>query len=100
MDELFEHIVETVILLYIYLKRKGKLPTVVPLKLTCLQNVATLGNMSWLGNGLYKQTDIDQVSIRKEAHDEIYRREEIVEGDRWTEMQRVNAPEIDNKLVQ
>ena len=38
--------------------------------------------------------------LRKEAQDEIDRREERGEGDRWSEMQRVNAPDIDNKLVQ
>ena len=65
-DELFEHLVETAISLYIYLERKGKLPTVAPLKLPCPPNVATLGTMSELGNNLYKKTDIEQVRMRKE----------------------------------
>ena len=38
--------------------------------------------------------------LRKEAQDERDRREERGEGYRWYEMQRVNSPEIDNKLVQ
>ena len=54
-DELFEQHPETAILLYVDLKRKGKLPTVAPLKLPCPPNVATLGTMSELGNDLYKQ---------------------------------------------
>ena len=70
-----------------------------PLKIPCPQNVATLGTMSELGNDLYKQTYIEQVRLRKEAQDERDRRQERGEGDRWSEMQRVNAPEIDNKLV-
>ena len=55
-DELFEHLVETAIPLYVDFKRKEKLPTVAPLKLLCPPNVATLGTMSELGNELYKQT--------------------------------------------
>ena len=54
--ELFEHLVETANPLYVDFKRKGKLPTVVPLKLPCPPNVATLGTMSELGNDIYKQT--------------------------------------------
>ena len=54
-DELFKHLVELAIPLYVDLKRKGKLPTVAPLKLPCPPNVATLGTMSELGNDLYKQ---------------------------------------------
>ena len=38
--------------------------------------------------------------LRKEDQDERDGREERGEGDRWSEMQRVNLPEIDNKLVQ
>ena len=82
------------------MKRKGKLPTVAPLKLPFPPNVATIGTMSEVGNGLYKQTETEQVRLRKEAYDEIDMREEIGEGYKWSEMQRVNAPEIDNKLVQ
>ena len=58
-DELFKHLVDTAILLYVGLKRKGKLPTVAPLKLQCPPNVATLGTMSELDNNLYKQTEIE-----------------------------------------
>ena len=82
------------------MNRKGKFPTAAPLKLSCRPNTATLETTSELGNNLYKQTDIDQVRLRKESQDERDRREERGEGDRWSEMQRVNAPEIDNKLVQ
>ena len=71
---IFEHLVETAILLCVDLKRKGKLPTMAPLKLTCPPNVATLGTMSELGNDLYKQTDIEKVRLRKESQDERYRR--------------------------
>ena len=99
-DELFEHLAETAIQLYVDLKKKGKLPTVAPLKLPCPPNVATLGTMSELGNDLYRQKEIEQVRLKKEAQDEIDRREDIGEGDRWYNMQRVNAPEIENKLVQ
>ena len=42
-DELFEHLVDTAILLYVDLKIKGKLPNVAPLKLPCPPNMATLG---------------------------------------------------------
>ena len=73
-DELFKHLVDTAILLYVGLKRKGKLPTVAPLKLPCPPKVATLGPMSGLVNNLYKQTDIEQVRLRKEAKYEIDRR--------------------------
>ena len=55
-DELFRHLVDTAIPLYFYLKRKGKFPTVAPLKLPCPPNVATLGTMSELGKNFYKQT--------------------------------------------
>ena len=99
-DERFEHLMETVIPLYVDLKRKGKLPTVAPMKLLCQPNVATLGNMSELGNDLYKQTEIYQVRLKKEAQNERIRREEKGEGDRFSEMQRLNAPEIDTNLVQ
>ena len=61
-DELFENLVETAI----DLKRKGKFPTMAPLKLPCPPNVATLGTMSELGNELYKQTEIEQVRLIKE----------------------------------
>ena len=54
--ELFEHLVETANPLYVDFKRKGKLPTVAPLKMPCTPNVATLGTMSELGNDIYKQT--------------------------------------------
>ena len=57
---------EKVIPMYFYLKRKGKLPTVALLKLPCPPNVATLETISELGNDLYKQTDIEQVSLRME----------------------------------
>ena len=63
-DELFKHLVETAIPLYVDLKRKGKLPTVALLKLPCPPNVATLGTMYELGNDLYKQTYIEQVRLR------------------------------------
>ena len=53
-DELFKHLVDTAIPLYIDLK--GKFPTVAPLEMTYPPNVATLGTMSELGNNLYKQT--------------------------------------------
>ena len=47
-DELFEHLVETAIPLYIALKRKGNFPAVASLKLSCLPNVATLEPcLSW-----------------------------------------------------
>ena len=86
--------------LCIDLKRKGKLPTVTPLKLPCLPNMATLGTMSELDNELYNQTEIGQVRPRKEAQDEIDTIEERREGDIWSEIQRVDALEIENKLVQ
>ena len=72
-DEIFEHLVEMAILLYIDFKRKIQLPTVAPLKLPCPPNVAMLGTISELGNNLYKQTDIEQVRLRKEAKYEIDR---------------------------
>ena len=72
-DELFEHLVDAAIPLYVDLKRKVKLLTVAPLKLPCPPNVATLVTMSELGNNLYNQTEIEQVRLRKEAQDEIYR---------------------------
>ena len=47
-DELFEHLVETAIPLYIALKRKGNFPAVASLKLSCPPNVATLEPcLSW-----------------------------------------------------
>ena len=58
---------ETLILLYVDLKRKEKLPTVAPLKLSCPPNMATMGTMSELGNDLYKQSEIEKVSLIKEA---------------------------------
>ena len=99
-DELFKHLVETAIPVYLTLKRKGKLPTMAPLKLPTPPNVPTLGTMSELGKDLYEQTENEQVKLRNEAQEERDRREERGEGDRWSEMQRVNAPEINNKLVQ
>ena len=68
---------DTALPLYVDLKRKGKLPTVVPLKLPCPSNVATLGTMSELGNNLYKQTYIEHVRPRKEDQNERDSREEI-----------------------
>ena len=65
VDELFEHLVETVIPMYVDFKRKGKFPTVAPLKLLCPPNVATLRTMSELGNELYKKTEIEQARLRK-----------------------------------
>ena len=91
---------ETAIPLYIDLKRKGKLSTVVPLKLPCPPKVARLVTISELGNDLYKQTEIEKRRLRKEAQEERDRRGDRGEGDIWSEMQRVNAPEIDNTLVQ
>ena len=76
------------------------MPTVAPLKLPCPPNVAILGTMSELGNDLYKQTEIEKVRLRKESQDERDRREERGKGERWSDIQRVNAPEIYNKLVQ
>ena len=38
--------------------------------------------------------------LRKEAQYEKYRREERGEGDIWSDMQRLNAQEKDNNLVQ
>ena len=58
-NELFEQLMDMAILMYIDLKRKGKFPTVAPLKLPCLPNVATMGTMSELGNELNKQTEIE-----------------------------------------
>ena len=62
-DDIFEHLLETAIPMHVDLKRKGKLPTVVLLKLTCLSNVTTLVTMSELGNDLYKLTYIEQVRL-------------------------------------
>ena len=45
--------------------------TVAPLKLLCPPNLATLRTISELGNDLYKQTEIKQVRLRKEAQYEI-----------------------------
>ena len=81
-EEIFEHLVETAIPLYIDLKKKGKLPTVAPLKLSCLPNLAMLRNMSGLGNNIYKQTKIEQVRMRKEAQYERDKIEERGEGHR------------------
>ena len=63
-------------------------------------NMATLGTMSDLGNDIYLQTEEDRVRLRKEAEDERGRREAREDGDRYSEMQRVNAPEVDQPLVQ
>ena len=71
-----------------------------PLKLLCPPNVAILGTVSELCNNIYKQTEIEQVRLIKEAQDERNRTEEREEGDRWSKMQLVNATEIYNKLVQ
>ena len=71
-----------------------------PLKLPCLKNVATLGTVSELGTDLYKHTDIEKLRLRKESQYERDTKEERMEGDRWSEIQQANAPEIDNKLVQ
>ena len=76
------------------------MPTVALLKLPCPPNVATLETISELGDDLYKQTDIEQVSLRMEAQYERDSREQSGEGYIWSEMQQVNAPDIDNKLVQ
>ena len=79
-DELFEHLVDTAILLYVDLKRKGKLPTMASLKLPCHTNMATLGTMSELGNGIYKQIEIGKARPRKDAQYERGGKEEIGEG--------------------
>ena len=55
VGDLFKHIVETAIPLYVNLKRKEKFPIVAPLKEPCLSNVAMLGTISELGNELYKK---------------------------------------------
>ena len=68
-DFIFKHLEETTILLYVDFKRKGKLPTMAPLKLPRTRNVATLGTMSELGNYIYKQTEVEKVRLRKEAQD-------------------------------
>ena len=91
-DDIFEHLADMAIPLYVDLKRKGKFPTVAPLKLRCPPNVATLGTMSELGKDLYKQTDIEQVSLRKEAQDKRDKIEDRGEVDIWSEMQLVNVP--------
>ena len=80
--ELFEKLADTAIPLYIDLKKKGKLLTVAPLKLPCPPNLATLVTMPELGNNLYKQTDIEQVGLRKEAQYERDKIEERGEGHR------------------
>ena len=54
-DEIFKHLAETAIPLYVDLKSKGKFPTVAPLKLPRPPNMATLGTMSELGNNIYKK---------------------------------------------
>ena len=42
------------IMLYMNLKKEGKLPTVAPMKMPSAPNMATLGTMSELGNDLYR----------------------------------------------
>ena len=56
-DELFEYPVTIAIMLYMNLKKEGKLPTVAPMKMPSAPNMATLGTMSELVNNLYKQTE-------------------------------------------
>ena len=73
-DDLFKHLVEMAILLYVDLKRKGKFLTVAPLKLQCPPNVATLGTMYELGSDIYKHKEIEQGGAIKEAQDERCRR--------------------------
>ena len=66
-DDLFGHLMEMTISLYFDVKRKGKLWTVVPLKLQFPPNVVMLGAMSELVNGIYKQVEIEQARLRKES---------------------------------
>ena len=79
-DEIYKRVVEMAILLYDDLKRKGKLLTVAPLKLPCPPNLATLGTMYELGNGIYKQIEIGKARPRKDAQYERGGKEEIGEG--------------------
>ena len=100
MDELFEHLVKVAIPKYLELKARGKLQTEAPINLPKAPNTATLGTMSDLGNDIYLQTEEDQVRLRKDAKEERDRREARGDGDRYLEMQRVNAPEVDQPLAQ
>ena len=98
-DELFEHLATVAIPRYVELKRAGKLPTEAPMTLPRAPNTVTLGTMSELGNNLYEQTEADRARLRMEAQEERDRRERRGEGDIYSEMQMVNAPEIDRMLV-
>ena len=85
---------------YLELKAGGKLPTKAPMNLPKAPNTATLGTMSDLCDNIYLQTEEDRVRLRMEAEEERDRREGRGDGDRYSEMQRVNAPEVAQPLVQ
>ena len=85
---------------YLELKVGGKLPTEAPTNLPKAPNTATLGTMSDLRNNIYLQTEEDQGRLTMVAEEERDRREARGDRDRYSEMQRVNTPEVDQPLVQ
>ena len=99
-DELFRHLVNVVLPIYVSLKRRHKLPTTPSVAMFSPPETAPLGTMSELGTNLYKLTEDEKESLRIEAKEERDRREERGEGDRWSERQSVNPPEINKKMIE
>jgi hypothetical protein len=94
-DELFKHLVETVI----PLADVEKIPDEPPLNMPSPPEMHALGTTANVGLNLQNNNAADIAKMRAEGYKERDRREAAGDGDRWGEMQEFTAPDIDQDLV-
>ena len=99
VDDLFDHLIKTVIPLVNELKRKKKLPREAPLNFPSPPNKMSLGTTSALGEELFMIDEEQRQMARDEANEEIDKRETSGKGDMLEQKQDIVAPKIDSKLV-
>jgi hypothetical protein len=95
VDDLFKHLIETVI----PLAATEIVPTEPPLKLPEPPPMQKLGTTAEIAMELENGITTNREAVKKRAHEERDRREAMGKGDRWMEQQRTSMPIIDNSLI-
>ena len=98
-DELFRHLVETVIPLVDRLEEDGKLPTKPPLKLPEVPQTSKVGTTSRLGTQIFAKDEEARRGHEERTEAEITTREARGEGDLISEKQKLTARKRSQALV-
>ena len=94
-DELFRHLVETVI----PMAETEKVPAEAPLNMPSTPDMQTLGTTADVALNIQNNNAADIAKMRAAGYKERDERESRGDGDRWSEMQQYSAPDINKDLV-